>query len=156
MCEYTFKFINCYSLQEVASPFDYCDIVTSTTHKNLRGPREGIIFYRRGTKRRKQGMALNHGDNSSYDFEEKINFALYPSLQGAPHNHHITALAIAFKQVKTPRYKVYMEQVNKNSKALSSALLKRKCRLVTDGTDNYLLLWDLTALGLIGIFCFSF
>lgn len=134
--------------KEVASPFDYCDIVTSTTHKSLRGPRGGIIFYRRGTKPRKQGF-LNHGDDSSYDFEEKINFALYPSLQGGPHNNHIAALAIALKQVKSPEYKVYMQQVKKNANALASALLKRKCRLVTDGTDNHIVLWDITTLGLI-------
>ncbi|XP_028771890.1 serine hydroxymethyltransferase 7 isoform X2 [Neltuma alba] len=135
--------------KEVASPFDYCDIVTSTTHKSLRGPRGGIIFYRKGPKPRKQGLALNHGDDGNYDLEEKINFALYPSLQGGPHNNHIAALAIALKQVATPEYKVYMQQVKKNAQALASALLKRKCRLVTDGTDNHLLLWDLTALGLL-------
>ncbi|XP_054788525.1 serine hydroxymethyltransferase 7-like [Prosopis cineraria] len=135
--------------KEVASPFDYCDVVTSTTHKSLRGPRGGIIFYRKGPKPRKQGLALNHGGDGSYDFEEKINFALYPSLQGGPHNNHIAALALALKQVATPDYKAYMQQVKKNAQALASALLKRKCRLVTDGTDNHLLLWDLTALGLI-------
>lgn len=151
----TFKYIdNCfYFLQEVASPFDYCDIVTSTTHKSLRGPRGGIVFYRKGPKPRKQGFVLNHGDdNSNYDFEEKINFALYPSLQGGPHNNHIAALAIALKQVATPEYKAYMQQVKRNAQALATALLKRKCRLVTDGTDNHLLLWDITALGLIGTF----
>lgn len=142
-------------MQEVASPFDYCDIVTSTTHKSLRGPRGGIIFYRRGTKPRKQGFAPNHGDDSNYDFEEKINFALYPSLQGGPHNNHIAALAIAFKQVATPEYKAYMQQVKRNAQALASALLRRSCRLVTGGTDNHLLLWDLTALGLIGNFSIS-
>lgn len=141
----------CWILQEVASPFDYCDIITSTTHKSLRGPRGGIIFYRRGPKPKKLGATLNQGDESNYDFEEKINFALYPSLQGGPHNNHIAALAIALNQVASPEYKVYMQQVKKNAQALASALLKRKCRLVTDGTDNHLLLWDLTALRLIGI-----
>ncbi|XP_045803313.1 serine hydroxymethyltransferase 7 isoform X1 [Trifolium pratense] len=135
--------------KEVASPFEYCDIVTSTTHKSLRGPRGGIIFYRKGPKPRRQGFVLNHGDDSTYDFEEKINFALYPSLQGGPHNNHIAALAIALKQVSTPEYKAYMQQVKRNAQALAIALLRRKCRLVTDGTDNHLLLWDITALGLI-------
>ncbi|QHO30022.1 hypothetical protein HN51_018445 [Arachis hypogaea] len=134
--------------KEVASPFDYCDIVTSTTHKSLRGPRGGIVFYRRGAKPRKPGHVHYHGDDVNYDLEEKINFALYPSLQGGPHNNHIAALAVALKQVATPEYKAYMQQVKKNAQALASALLKRKCRLVTDGTDNHLLLWDLTALGL--------
>ncbi|KAK8298308.1 hypothetical protein V6Z11_D05G245600 [Gossypium hirsutum] len=138
--------------KECSSPFDYCDIVTSTTHKSLRGPRGGIIFYRRGAKSRKQGMCLgNSGDCSGqYDFEEKINFAVFPSLQGGPHNNHIAALAITLKQVATPEYKAYMQQVKKNAQALASALLRRKCKLVTGGTDNHLLLWDLTTLGLTG------
>ncbi|GAV59314.1 SHMT domain-containing protein [Cephalotus follicularis] len=138
--------------KECASPFDYCDIVTSTTHKSLRGPRGGIIFYRKGPKSRNQGMLHgHHGDGSiHYDLEEKINFAVFPSLQGGPHNNHIAALAIALKQVATPEYKAYMQQVKKNSQALASALLRRKCKLVTGGTDNHLLLWDLTTLGLTG------
>ncbi|KAG8633020.1 serine hydroxymethyltransferase 7 isoform X2 [Manihot esculenta] len=137
--------------KEAASPFDYCDIVTSTTHKSLRGPRGGIIFYRKGPKSRKQNMLLSHDSGSAqYDFEEKINFAVHPSLQGGPHNNHIAALAIALKQVATPEYKAYMQQVKKNAQALASALLRRKCRLVTGGTDNHLLLWDLTTLGLAG------
>ncbi|KAJ6405240.1 hypothetical protein OIU84_013250 [Salix udensis] len=137
--------------KECLCPFDYCDIVTSTTHKSLRGPRGGIIFYRKGPKLRKQGMVLGHSDGSShYDFEEKINFAVHPSTQGGPHNNHIAALAIALKQVATPEYKAYMQLVRKNAQALASALLRRKCRLVTGGTDNHLLLWDLTTWGLTG------
>lgn len=137
--------------KECLNPFDYCDIVTSTTHKSLRGPRGGIIFYRKGTKPRKRGIHLGQGDESDqYDFEEKINFAVFPSLQGGPHNNHIAALAIAFKQVTTPEYKAYMQQVKKNAQALAAALLRRKCRLVTGGTDNHLLLWDLRPLGLTG------
>ncbi|KAL6177015.1 hypothetical protein ACLB2K_053647 [Fragaria x ananassa] len=137
--------------KECASPFQYCDIVTSTTHKSLRGPRGGIIFYRKGPKTRKPGMPQSNGDgNNLYDFEEKINFAVFPSLQGGPHNNHIAALAIALKQVATQEYKAYMKQVKKNAQSLANALLRRKCRLVTGGTDNHLLLWDLTALGITG------
>lgn len=137
--------------KESVSPFDYCDIVTSTTHKSLRGPRGGIIFFRKGSKPRKRGMLLNQGDGSDrYDFEEKINFAVFPALQGGPHNNHIAALAIALKQVATPEYKAYMQQVKKNAQALASALLRRNCRLVTGGTDSHLLLWDLRTLGLTG------
>ncbi|CAL5377852.1 unnamed protein product [Camellia sinensis] len=137
--------------KECVNPFDYCDIVTSTTHKSLRGPRGGIIFYRKGSKPRKRGMLLNQGDGSdSYDFEEKINFAVFPALQGGPHNNHIAALAIALKQVATPGYKAYMQQVKKNAQALAAALLRRNCRLVTGGTDNHLVLWDLRTLGLTG------
>ncbi|KAK7246873.1 hypothetical protein RIF29_41743 [Crotalaria pallida] len=139
--------------KECMNPFDYCDIVTSTTHKSLRGPRGGIIFYRKGSKPRKRGTLLSQGHESDqYDFEEKINFAVFPSLQGGPHNNHIAALAIALKQVATPEYKAYMHQVKKNAQALASALLRRKCRLVTRGTDNHLILWDLRPLGLTGKF----
>ncbi|KAJ6307079.1 hypothetical protein OIU78_022212 [Salix suchowensis] len=136
--------------KECVSPFDYCDIVTSTTHKSLRGPRGGIIFYRKGPRSRKQGMSSHDDGSSQYDFEEKINFAVHPSLQGGPHNNHIAALAIALKQVATPEYKAYMQQVRKNAQALASALLRRKCKLVTGGTDNHLVLWDLTTWGLAG------
>lgn len=137
--------------KECASPFDYCDIVTSTTHKSLRGPRGGIIFYRKGVKSRKQGLLSSHGhDTTNYDFEERINFSVYPTTQGGPHNNHIAALAIALKQVATLEYKAYIQQVKKNAQALASALLRRKCRLVTGGTDNHLLVWDLTPLGLSG------
>ncbi|KAJ9174668.1 hypothetical protein P3X46_013289 [Hevea brasiliensis] len=137
--------------KECVNPFDYCDIVTSTTHKSLRGPRGGIIFFRKGVKPRKRGMLVGQGDDSDqYDFEEKINFAVFPSVQGGPHNNHIAALAIALKQVATPEFKVYMQQVKKNAQALACALLRRKCRLVTGGTDNHFLLWDLRPLGLTG------
>ncbi|KAK8600756.1 hypothetical protein V6N13_059511 [Hibiscus sabdariffa] len=137
--------------EECASPFDYCDIVTSTTHKSLRGPRGGIIFYRKGAKSRKQGMCFGNGDCSrQYDFEEKINFSVFPSLQGGPHTNRIAALSIALRQVATPEYKAYMQQVKRNAQALASALLRRKCKLVTGGTDNHLLLWDVTTLGLTG------
>uniref|UniRef100_A0A5B7BHI9 glycine hydroxymethyltransferase n=1 Tax=Davidia involucrata TaxID=16924 RepID=A0A5B7BHI9_DAVIN len=123
--------------KECGSPFDFCDVVTSTTHKNLRGPRGGIIFYRKGTKSRNRGMLLTQGDDSNhYDFEERINFALFPSLQGGPHNNHIAALAIALKQVATPEYKTYIKQVKKNAQALASALLRRNCRFIALGSNH--------------------
>ena len=138
-------------VQACDNPFDHCDIVTSTTHKSLRGPRGGIIFFRKGAKPRKRGPPSSQGDESdTYDFEEKINFAVFPALQGGPHNNHIAALAIALKQVASPEFKAYMHQVKKNAHALASALLRRKCRLVTGGTDNHLILWDLRPLGLTG------
>ena len=142
--------------QECVSPFDYCDIVTSTTHKSLRGPRGGIIFYRKGKKQRKRGISLCRPEESdSYDYEDRINFAVFPSMQGGPHNNHIAALAISLKQVATPEFKAYMQQVKRNAQALASALLRRKCRLVTGGTDNHLVLWDLRNLGLTGVLAFD-
>ncbi|XP_044465102.1 serine hydroxymethyltransferase-like isoform X2 [Mangifera indica] len=90
-------------------------------------------------------FGLGHGDsNNQYDFEENINFAVHPSLQGGSHKNRIAAFAIALKQVATPKDKAYMQQVNENVLALASALLRRKCKLVTGGTDNHLLMWDLT------------
>merc|ERR1712199_109439 len=82
------------------SPFEYCDVVTSTTHKSLRGPRSGLIFFRKGPIEGKEG--------ASYDYEDKINFAVFPSLQGGPHNHQIGALCVALKQVKDPAFKKYI------------------------------------------------
>ncbi|CAK9175690.1 unnamed protein product [Ilex paraguariensis] len=137
--------------KECANPFEFCDIVTSTTHKSLQGPRGGIIFFRRGSKLRKRGMPLNQGDASvRYDLEEKMDFAVFPALQGGPYNNHIAAFAITLKQVASPEYRAYIQQVKKNAQALASALLRRNCRLVTGGTDNHLLLWDLRTLGLTG------
>lgn len=137
--------------QECASPFDYCDIVTSTTHKSLRGPRGGMIFYRKGPKQKKRGPPLGGVDDTGqYDYEDRINFAVFPSLQGGPHNNHIAALAVAFKQVSTPEYKAYIHQVKKNAQAIAAALQRRGCKLVTDGTDNHLILWDLRPHGLTG------
>ncbi|KAL8130245.1 hypothetical protein V2J09_019400 [Rumex salicifolius] len=137
--------------KEAVSPFEYCDIVTSTTHKSLRGPRGGIIFYRKGKKMKKRGIPLNTTeDGEQYDFEDRISFAVFPALQGGPHNNHIAALAIALKQVATPEYKAYMQQVKKNALYLASALSRRNCKLVTGGTDNHMLLWDLRPCGLTG------
>ena len=96
-------------------------------------------------------MLLYQGNEANqYDFEEKINFAVFPSLQGGPHNNHIAALAVALKQVATLEYKAYMQQVKKNAQALASALLRKNYKLVTGGTDNHMVLWDLRSLGLTG------
>eukprot|EP00245_Coleochaete_scutata_P003938 TRINITY_DN16034_c0_g1_i1.p1 TRINITY_DN16034_c0_g1~~TRINITY_DN16034_c0_g1_i1.p1 ORF type:complete len:500 (+),score=84.61 TRINITY_DN16034_c0_g1_i1:386-1885(+) len=135
--------------EECRSPFDYCDIVTSTTHKGLRGPRSGMIFYRRGPRPQRKGPMGAEG-SGFYDYEDKINFAIFPSLQGGPQNNHTAALAVALKQVAQRSYKEYCQQVKANAVALSEALMRRGFKLVTDGTDNHLLLWDLRPLGLTG------
>ncbi|XP_028068982.1 serine hydroxymethyltransferase, mitochondrial isoform X2 [Camellia sinensis] len=93
----------------IPSPFDYADVVTTTTHKSLRGPRGAMIFFRKGVKEiNKQGKEV------LYDYEDKINQAVFPGLQGGPHNHTITGLAVALKQAMTPEYKAYQEQVLSN------------------------------------------
>lgn len=135
--------------QVLASPFEYADIVTTTTHKSLRGPRSGVIFYRKGLKPANR-LLKGEVEGAVYDYEDKINFAVFPSLQGGPHNHQIGALAVALKYVATPEFRNYALQVQKNCVALANALMKRGYKLMTDGTDNHLILWDLRPLGLSG------
>jgi glycine hydroxymethyltransferase len=113
--------------QEAADPFEYCDLVTTTTHKSLRGPRAGMIFYRKGPKPTKKGQP----EDAVYDFEDKINFAVFPSLQGGPHNHQIGALAVALKQAMTPGFKAYAKQVRANAVALGNYLMSKDYKLVT-------------------------
>ncbi|KMZ63006.1 Glycine hydroxymethyltransferase [Zostera marina] len=132
--------------QEAKNPFEYCDLVTTTTHKSLRGPRAGMIFYRKGPKPPKKGQA----EGAVYDYEDKVNFSVFPSLQGGPHNHQIAALAVALKQVMTPGFKTYAKQVKANAVALGNYLMNKGYKIVTDGTENHLVLWDLRPLGLTG------
>jgi len=121
---------------EAANPFDYCDIVTTTTHKSLRGPRAGMIFFRRGPKSSAEGAP-------HYAYEDAINQAVFPALQGGPHNHQIAALATQLKEVATPEFKAYIKQVKANAKALGDFLVGKGQKLATGGTENHLLLWDL-------------
>lgn len=123
------------------SPFELADIVTSTTHKSLRGPRSGVIFYR------KKAIAAVGKD---VNIEAAINGAVFPSLQGGPHNHQIAALAVQLKEVRTPAFKEYSRQVVSNAKALGRGLMSHGHKVVTDGTDNHLLLWDLRPWGFSG------
>lgn len=121
--------------QEQNSPFEVCDVVTSTTHKSLRGPRSGMIFFNK-----KRDPTL----------EERVNFAVFPMLQGGPHNNQIGALATQLKEVISPEFKDYSIQVKKNAKALAKGLMDRGMKLVTNGTDNHLMQWDVRPLGLTG------
>lgn len=79
----------------IPSPFEYADVVTTTTHKTLRGPRSGMIFFRRGVK----SKDAKSGKDILYDYEQRINQAVFPSLQGGPHNHAIGGVAVALRQV---------------------------------------------------------
>lgn len=134
---------------EAAQPFEHADVVTTTTHKSLRGPRAGMIFFRRGPK---PADRLQRGDpeGAEYEFEEAINFAVFPSLQGGPHNHQIGALAVALRAAAAPEFKAYAKQVVANARALGAGLMARGYKLVTDGTDNHLVLWDLRPEGVTG------
>lgn len=127
------------SAKVIPSPFDYSDIVTTTTHKSLRGPRGAMIFYRKGTR------SVNKKTNQPilYDLEDKINFSVFPGLQGGPHNHTIAALATALKQAQSPEYKAYQRQVVKNMKKFADVLTSKGYHLVGGGTDNHLVLVDL-------------
>uniref|UniRef100_A0A672L6D1 glycine hydroxymethyltransferase n=1 Tax=Sinocyclocheilus grahami TaxID=75366 RepID=A0A672L6D1_SINGR len=112
----------------IPSPFQHADLVTTTTHKSLRGSRAGLIFYRKGVR-----SLDKKGKEVMYDLEEKVNFSVFPSLQGGPHNHAIAGVAVALKQATTPMFCEYIAQVLKNSKAMAEALLKKGYTLVSGG-----------------------
>jgi glycine hydroxymethyltransferase len=120
--------------QEAANPFDFADVVTTTTHKSLRGPRAGMIFFRKDSR----------------EFERKINNAVFPSLQGGPHEHQIAGIATQLKEVMTPEFKSYIQQVKANAKALAATLVGHGYTMATGGTDNHLVLWDLRPTGVTG------
>tara|TARA_Y100000816_G_C26106880_1_gene588535 strand:+ start:1816 stop:3111 length:1296 start_codon:yes stop_codon:yes gene_type:complete len=113
------------------SPFKYCDIVTSTTHKTLRGPRGAMIFYKK-------------------EFKRKIDFGVFPALQGGPHQNQIAALATQLKMVQTDDYKRYIFQVKRNASVLADELMNYGYKVCTDGTDNHMVLVDLTSLDILG------
>ncbi len=114
------------------SPFPHAHVVTSTTHKTLRGPRGGIIL------------------TDEEDFAKKINSAIFPGLQGGPLMHVIAAKAVAFGEALRPDFKIYARQIVDNAKALASSLTERGFDLVTGGTDNHLMLVDLRSKKLTG------
>jgi len=118
------------------SPFEHCDVVTTTTHKSLRGPRSGMIFYKYSDK--------------IPDIKDRIDMAVFPALQGGPHNHQIGALAAQLLEVNTPDFVEYSKNVVANAKTLADALKEKGHKLASDGTDNHLVLWDLRPHGLTG------
>lgn len=125
----------------IPSPFEYADIVTTTTHKSLRGPRGAMIFFRKGVRK----SDPKNGKEILYDLEGPINFSVFPGHQGGPHNHTITALAVALKQATTPDFKQYQQQVINNAKTLEIEFKKLGYKLVADGTDSHMVLLDLRA-----------
>ena len=117
---------------EYSSPFKYADVVTSTTHKTLRGPRSAIIFSLRDKVAEKEGN----------DISSKIDKAVFPGLQGGPHQNQIAAVAVALKEAQSPAFKKYVRQVKLNAKTLSQELALLGWRIVSGGTDSHLLLVD--------------
>lgn len=115
------------------SPIPYADVVTTTTHKTLRGPRGGMIL-------------------CNQEAADKFNFnkAIFPGIQGGPLMHVIAAKAVALKEALQPEFKVYQEQILKNAKALCEGLMKRGVKIVSGGTDNHLMLVDLSETELSG------
>ncbi|KAG6027326.1 Cytochrome B translational activator protein cbs2, partial [Claviceps citrina] len=134
------------------SPFPHADVVTTTSHKSLRGPRGSLIFFRRGVRRQN---AKTKADEM-YNLEGPINTSVFPGHQGGPHNHTITALAVALRQTQTPDFHAYQAQVLANAKAFARRLGDDKSkgglgyRLVGGGTDNHLVLADLKPQGIDG------
>lgn len=96
-----------------------------------------MIFYRRGVKSTKAGKSV------MYDLEKKINFAVFPSLQGGPHNHVIAGVAVALRQTTSPMFKQYQQQILNNCRAMAEALIQKGYTLVSNGTDNHLFILDL-------------
>jgi len=115
------------------SPIPYADVVTTTTHKTLRGPRGGMIL-------------------CNQEAADKFNFnkAIFPGIQGGPLMHVIAGKAVAFKEALQPEFKVYQEQIVKNAKALCEGLMKRGVKIVSGGTDNHLMLVDLSGTDISG------
>ena len=115
------------------SPFPYADVVTTTTHKTLRGPRGGLILW-----------------NQDAQDKYKFNKAVFPGIQGGPLEHVVAAKAVCFKEALSPEFIEYQKQIVKNAKALSEGLMSRGVQIVSGGTDNHLMLIDLTNFDLTG------
>lgn len=115
----------------MANPFECCDVVTTTTHKTLRGPRSALIFARRS-------------------LERVIHEAVFPGLQGGPHMNQIAAVAVQLAEVATPEFKNYMWSVRRNAQAFAAALVAKGYTVVTGGTDNHLFVVDLRPKGVNG------
>merc|ERR1711878_148669 len=118
------------------SPFEHCDVVTTTTHKSLRGPRSGMIFFKYTDK--------------IPDIKDRIDMAVFPGLQGGPHNHQIGGLAAQLLEVSSPAFTEYSKAVVANAKTLADTLMEKGHKVATNGTDNHLVLWDLRPHGLTG------
>lgn len=130
------------------SPFPFTDVVMSTTHKTLRGPRGAIILCKK-ENRLADIFGLDEKQiKKEKDLASKIDKAVFPGLQGGPHDHITAAKAVAFKEAMSEEFKEYAQQIVKNSQALAESLMEKRIKLVTNGTDNHLILIDLRPQGL--------
>jgi len=127
------------------SPVPYADVVTTTTHKTLRGPRGAMIMCKKEDRLKEKF----HPD-SKKNLARMIDFNVFPGIQGGPHDHINAAKAVAFGEALRPEFKEYAQQIVKNAKALSEELMSKGVRLISDGTDNHLMLIDLRPKGLTG------
>lgn len=121
-----------------SNPVPYVDIITTTTHKTLRGPRGGLI------------MVTEKGLAHDSKLDKKINKAVFPGLQGGPHEHQIAAKAVCLKEAAQPKFKKYGKKVVENCKIMANELMQREFNLITQGTDNHLCLIDLRNKGIDG------
>jgi glycine hydroxymethyltransferase len=127
------------------SPFPYADVVTTTTHKTLRGPRSAIIF-----SRKKKLHYTNDRGSNVINISERIDKAVFPGLQGGPHANNIAAVGVALYEAMQPSFKKYARQVVKNAKVLAAELQKYGWRIVSGGTDTHLFLVDTMSRGISG------
>ena len=133
---------------EHPSPWPYCDIVTSTTHKTLRGPRGGIILIGNDFENRWGIVAPKSGRVKN--MSELIDSSVMPGIQGGPLMHVIAGKAIAFKEALQPEFKEYCKQIISNAKTLASTMKELGYKLITDGTDTHLILIDLSNKNITG------
>lgn len=131
---------------EHLSPVGIADVITTTTHKTLRGPRGAMILCNGNPSN-----PLKSVERSRENLPTLIDRAIIPGLQGGPHNHQTAAIAVALGEASTPEFKVYGQQIVKNAKTLATELSGKDFELVTGGTDNHLLLIDLTNKGVKGV-----
>ena len=128
-------------------PLEHCHIITSTTHKTLRGPRGGIIMMRHNIEN-PFGLRWNNGNLKSMG--ALLDAAVFPGIQGGPLEHVIAAKAVAFGEALDPSYKTYMQQVQKNAAVFAAELVKLGYNIVSGGTDNHSMLLDLRSKGITG------
>lgn len=137
--------------EAIPSPFQHSDVVTTTTNKSLRGPRGGMIFYRKGLRR-----VNAEGEKEWYSLENVINGSVFPGHHGSSHNHVISALAVALRQAQTPEFRSYGQSVIANARVLADRLSGSRMEgghgytLLAGGTDNHLMVLDLRDRGVDG------